>query len=168
MALDVPLARLFDYAVPETLSAQPGDRVVVPFGARQQLGVVIESDAASTVPESRMKPLAAVRDEAPRLTSEWLELMHFLSSYYHRPLGETVIASLPPRLRSVKPLPRKALAPAEGVASPQLVADASADRRAASGPWIALQRRRAGLALSFFTASPAAEKPRCTCISSRA
>ncbi len=121
VALDVPLARLFDYAVPETLSVQPGDRVVVPFGARQQLGVVIESDAASTVPESRMKPLAAVRDEAPRLTSEWLELMRFLSSYYHRPLGETVIASLPPRLRSVKPLPRKALAPAEGVACPQLV-----------------------------------------------
>ena len=121
VALDVPLARLFDYAVPETLSAQPGDRVVVPFGARQQLGVVIESDAASTVPESRMKPLAAVRDEAPRLTSEWLELMRFLSTYYHRPLGETVIASLPPRLRSVKPLPRKALALAEGLASPQLV-----------------------------------------------
>jgi primosomal protein N' (replication factor Y) (superfamily II helicase) len=121
VALDVPLARLFDYAVPQTLSVQPGDRVVVPFGARQQLGVVIESDAVSTLPESRMKALAAVRDEAPRLTSEWLELMRFLSSYYHRPLGETVIASLPPRLRSVKPLPRKALAPAEGVPSPELV-----------------------------------------------
>jgi primosomal protein N' (replication factor Y) (superfamily II helicase) len=121
VALDVPLARLFDYAVPETLSAQPGDRVVVPFGARQQLGVVIESDAASTVPASRMKLLVAVRDEAPRLTSEWLELMRFLSSYYHRPLGETVIAALPPRLRSLKPLPRKALAPAEGLACPQLV-----------------------------------------------
>jgi primosomal protein N' (replication factor Y) len=35
--------------------------------------------------------------------------MRFLSSYYQRPLGETIIAALPPRLRSVKPLPRKAL-----------------------------------------------------------
>jgi primosomal protein N' (replication factor Y) len=40
--------------------------------------------------------------------------MRFLSGYYQRPLGETIISSLPPRLRSVKPLPRKALAsPAE-------------------------------------------------------
>src|SRR3989475_4921981 len=35
--------------------------------------------------------------------------MRFLSGYYQRPLGETVIRALPPRLRSVKPLPRKAL-----------------------------------------------------------
>src|SRR5205823_3467556 len=54
----------------------------------------------------------AVRDDAPRLPADWLELMRFLSGYYQRPLGETVIASLPPRLRSVKPLPKKALASA--------------------------------------------------------
>src|SRR3989440_11785269 len=35
--------------------------------------------------------------------------MRFLAAYYQRPLGETVIAALPPRLRSLKPLPRKAL-----------------------------------------------------------
>jgi primosomal protein N' (replication factor Y) (superfamily II helicase) len=122
VALDVPLARLFDYALPEGLCAQPGDRVVVPFGTRQRLGVVIEADADSALPESRMKAVAAIRDEAPRLTHEWLELMRFLSAYYQRPLGETILASLPPRLRSVRPLPRKALAPATGVAAPTLVA----------------------------------------------
>src|SRR5688572_33183041 len=35
--------------------------------------------------------------------------MRFLAGYYQRPLGETMIAALPPRLRSTKPLPRKAL-----------------------------------------------------------
>jgi primosomal protein N' (replication factor Y) len=109
-ALDVPLATLFDYANPEGVNAQTGDRVIVPFGARQKIGVVIESGVASALPESRLKPLIAVRDDAPRLSAQWIELMRFLSGYYQRPLGETVIASLPPRLRSVKPLPKKVLA----------------------------------------------------------
>ncbi|HEX2199176.1 MAG TPA: primosomal protein N' [Burkholderiales bacterium] len=113
MALDVPLARLFDYAHPAVAPIQVGDRVVVPFGARQQLGVVIEAQADSALPVSKMKAIAAVRDDAPRLPADWLDLMRFLSGYYQRPLGETIISSLPPRLRSVKPLPRKALASAE-------------------------------------------------------
>jgi primosomal protein N' (replication factor Y) len=110
VALDVPLAKLFDYAQADGMDAQVGDRVVVPFGARQQLGVVVEAQVDTELPVSRMKAIAAVRDDAPRLPRDWLELMRFLSGYYQRPLGETLISALPPRLRSVKPLPRKALA----------------------------------------------------------
>ena len=86
-----------------------GDRVTVPFGTRQRLGVVVEADAASEVRAEKLKSIRAVRDDAPRLSGEWLELMRFLSAYYQRPLGETVIGALPPRLRSIKPLPKKAL-----------------------------------------------------------
>jgi len=110
VALDVPLPRLFDYAAPADASVMSGDRVTVPLGRRNQTGVVIEADIASDVALERVKSIIAVRDDAPRLPAPWLELMRFLSSYYHRPLGETVVAALPPRLRSVKPLPRKALA----------------------------------------------------------
>ena len=60
-----------------------------------------------------MKTIAAVRDDAPRLPPDWLELMRFLAGYYQRPLGETIIGALPPRLRSVKALPRKALSSAQ-------------------------------------------------------
>ncbi len=109
MALDVPLAKLFDYAVPDAIEVAAGDRVMIPFGARQRLGVVIEVDAASKLPANRLKSLVAIRDDAPRLPREWLELMRFLAGYYQRPLGETVIASLPPRLRSTRPLPKKSL-----------------------------------------------------------
>jgi primosomal protein N' (replication factor Y) len=121
VALNVPLAKLFDYALPQNMQAQVGDRVVVPFGARQQLGVIVETDAASELPASRMKAIAAVRDDAPRLSPDWLELMRFLAGYYQRPLGETIIGALPPRLRSVKPLPRKALAASTSENSPQFV-----------------------------------------------
>ncbi|HWA37637.1 MAG TPA: primosomal protein N' [Burkholderiales bacterium] len=108
LALDVPLGKLFDYAAPEGMGVQVGDRVVVPFGARQRIGIVVELASESEVPAGRIKPIAAVRDDAPRLSPAWLELMRFLSAYYQRPLGETVLGALPPRLRSVKPLPRKA------------------------------------------------------------
>src|SRR5580765_6676736 len=109
VALDVPLPLLFDYAAPEGIALSPGDRVTVPFGSRERIGVVIETQARSELPQARLKPISALREDAPRLSAQWLELMRFLSSYYQRPLGETVIASLPPRLRSVKPLPKKSL-----------------------------------------------------------
>jgi primosomal protein N' (replication factor Y) len=105
----VPLAKLFDYTSPEGKRAALGDRVAVRFGNRTQIGVVVESEAQTSIDAERLRSIGAVRDDAPRLSSEWLELMRFLSSYYQRPLGETIIAALPPRLRSVKPLPRKAL-----------------------------------------------------------
>src|SRR5207302_3473483 len=120
-ALDVPLAKLFDYRIPAGMEAQVGDRVVVPFGARERLGVVIEAGVTSELPAARVKPIAALRDDAPRLPADWLELMRFLSGYYQRPLGETVISALPPRLRSVKPLPRKALQSATAPASARFV-----------------------------------------------
>jgi len=109
VALDVPLAKLFDYSCPESIAVEIGDRVALRFGNRAQVGVVIERDAHSGIARERLKAINAVRDDAPRLPPDWLELMRFLSSYYQRPLGETIIAALPPRLRSVKPLPRKAL-----------------------------------------------------------
>jgi len=121
VALAVPLARLFEYSLPEGVSLQAGDRVLVPLGARQQIGVVLETQAESDLPPERMKPIAAVRDDAPRLSAQWLELMRFLSGYYQRPLGETIVSALPPRLRSVKPLPRKALVPPQGVSLPRFV-----------------------------------------------
>jgi primosomal protein N' (replication factor Y) len=71
--------------------------------------VVIEARATPTLPAERIRPISALRDDAPRLPEDWIALMRFLSGYYQRPLGETVISSLPPRLRSPKPLPRKVL-----------------------------------------------------------
>ena len=47
--------------------------------------------------------------------------MRFLSSYYQRPLGETIVSALPPRRRSVKPLPRKALVAPQGVSLARFV-----------------------------------------------
>jgi primosomal protein N' (replication factor Y) len=109
VALDVPLPKLFEYSLPEGIEARTGDRVAVRFGAQQRIGVVIEARVAPQLPAARIKPISALRDDAPRLPEQWITLMRFLSGYYQRPLGETVIGALPPRLRSTKPLPRKVL-----------------------------------------------------------
>ena len=113
VALDVPLATLFDYRSPAGETVSVGERVVVPFGRRERVGVVLGLANESALAPARLKPASRALRDAPALPLEWLELMRFLAGYYQRPLGETVIAALPPRLRSVKPLPRKALTPAD-------------------------------------------------------
>ncbi len=112
VALDVPLATLFDYARSEDIRADPGDRVVVPFGTRSRVGIVVEEGEGSAVAPDKLKPIVRRLEDAPRLSAAWLEFMRFLSGYYQRPLGETVMSALPPRLRSLKPLPKSVLAAA--------------------------------------------------------
>ena len=46
VALDVPLPRLFDYALPEGASVASGDRVTVQLGRRNHTGVVIDAEDA--------------------------------------------------------------------------------------------------------------------------
>jgi len=95
VALDVPLPKLFEYALPDGIDARVGDRVAVRFGAQQKIGVVIEARVVPELPAERIKPISALRDDAPRLPEEWITLMRFLCGYYQRPLGETVIGALP-------------------------------------------------------------------------
>jgi primosomal protein N' (replication factor Y) len=117
VALEVPVAKLFDYLIDDAMPAAVGDRVVVPFGARSRVGVVIEIGDGSAVASARLKPVTRVLEDAPRLSADWLEQMRFLATYYQRPLGETVAGALPPRLRSLKPLPKRRKASADAEAT---------------------------------------------------
>jgi primosomal protein N' (replication factor Y) len=146
VALDVPVAKLFDYLADDANSAAVGDRVVVPFGARERVGVVVQVSDASSIAPSRLKLVVRVLEDAPRLSASWLELMRFLSSYYQRPFGETVAGALPVRLRSLKPLPkrRKSAARVSTVATGQFSADHEPN------PAQAMAIERIGAALGSF------------------
>ena len=101
VAIPVPLRRVFDYAVGDIDPARllPGVRVRVPFGRREQIGVVLEAPRDVAEPEFECRPLTALLDEAPLLDAELLALCRWAADYYHHPLGEVLAAALPGPLR---------------------------------------------------------------------
>ena len=105
VAVNVPLSRLFDYRIP---AGEPkpvvGARVLVPFGRRQVIGVVIALSAKTDVPAAKIKPLSRVLDKEALLGPNDLWLIRFCSDYYHHPIGEVAAAALPAGLRQGKAL----------------------------------------------------------------
>ena len=103
VALDIRLSTLFDYTVAEGIAVATGQRVIVPFGRRQMVGVVMECVAATDMAPERIKPVKQVLHDSAPLSAELLDLLRFCSDYYRYPIGQTVLAALPTRLRSDKP-----------------------------------------------------------------
>jgi len=119
VALDLPLPRVFDYTCDEATHADIGMRVLVPFGNKHAVGVIVGLAGHSEVESGKLKPALRILRETPALDRDWLDLAQFCSGYYHRPLGEVVFNGLPRALRR----------PAAGAALKQ----ASAYRLLASG-----------------------------------
>lgn len=101
IALDVPLDRLFDYT-DNGFSARVGNRVIVPFAGRNLVGVVIDIVAQSDVDAEKLKPVTHVFDDVA-FDAASFKLLKFCADYYHAPLGQVLLASLPLRLRQTKP-----------------------------------------------------------------
>jgi primosomal protein N' (replication factor Y) len=107
VALDVPVDKLFDYRAPDATATDIGRRVVVPFGRKTMVGVIVETAAASEIPAARLKSATEVLRDLPPLPAEDLRLMRFAAEYYHHPLGAVVVGALPTRLRRVTGKPRR-------------------------------------------------------------
>ena len=80
VALDIPLSTLFDYTVDEVVA--PGQRVIVPFGNRQLLGVILECVATTSISSERIKAVIQVLYDSAPLSAELLKLLCFCSDYY--------------------------------------------------------------------------------------
>lgn len=102
IALNRPLRRLFDYIVPAGLTLKPGQRVKIPFGRQQAIGLVVETEI--TPPEGiTLKPVHNVLEDWPALPEETFRLLSWASDYYQHPLGECLFTALPPALRRGRP-----------------------------------------------------------------
>jgi len=106
VALDTPLDTCFDYrwtgdaeneAVP-----QAGQLVLVPFGRREVVGLIVGVREHSDVPLEKLKDAIAVRTQLAPLPQQWLDLCRFAADYYQRPLGEVAVPGLPKNLRAEK------------------------------------------------------------------
>jgi primosomal protein N' (replication factor Y) len=102
VALDVPVAKVFDYLAPDATAADVGQRVLVPFGRRQAVGIILELAHSSEVAGERLKSAIRVLRDWPPLAAGELRLIRFAADYYHHPMGAAVLSALPARLKRVK------------------------------------------------------------------
>lgn len=99
VVLDVPLPGPFDYR--HVAPVEPGTRVIVPFGRRKLIGVVVDNPAEPGYEPSQIKDVEQVLDDLPPLSERWMRLARFAADYYQRPLGEVMLPALPGPLRKV-------------------------------------------------------------------
>ena len=99
VVIDVPLAGPFDYRCAYPVSA--GMRVIVPFGRRKLIGMVVELPAVPAYDPKLIKDVESVLSDIDPLPDHWLKFAQFAADYYQRPLGEVVLPALPLSLRSV-------------------------------------------------------------------
>ncbi|WP_293625579.1 primosomal protein N' [Salinisphaera sp.] len=103
VAVPVPLYGGFDYLDLEDDGTTPiGSRVLVRFGRRRLVGVVLEAQVESELPRARLRPIEARLDEAPVFDEALLGLLRWAARYYHHPIGEALATALPAALRRAR------------------------------------------------------------------
>ncbi|TDS66089.1 replication restart DNA helicase PriA [Pantoea sp. PNA 14-12] len=103
VALPVPLPRLFDYLPPEGVQPVTGGRVIVPFGNRKMIGIVVAFSDSSDLATSQLKQVLTVLDRESLFPSSLWRILHWAADYYHSPLGEVLSHAIPVLLRQGKP-----------------------------------------------------------------
>ena len=103
VSLPVPLRRSFSYSTSTDANIVVGLRVLVPFGARQLVGIVVEANIEAD-PKIKIKAIISILDSIPIADTLLAKLIKWSSDYYHHPLGEVWQAALPKRVRLAKPL----------------------------------------------------------------
>jgi primosomal protein N' (replication factor Y) len=126
VSLPVPLDQPFTYSLPDTLRhrVKPGCRIVVPFGTRKLVGVILRCHDEH--PQVATKPAMRLLDPEPVLDSELIALGRWISAYYCAPLGE-VLRSMLPLAAEVRHGKTYSLTDAGRDAARQLLLDSSPD-----------------------------------------
>ncbi len=99
VALDCPVSSLFDYRSTGQ-PPQTGQLVVVPFGRRRQVGLVLEVAEHSHIADVRLRSIESILPVEP-LPDDTLALIRFSSEYYQCPIGQAAFVALPAALRHV-------------------------------------------------------------------
>jgi primosomal protein N' (replication factor Y) len=102
VAVPTPLEQTFTYGAAAAI--EPGTRVMVPFGFRKVVGVVVPPPTESAVrPKSfAIKDITSVIDSAPVYSPVLLKLASWIAAYYMHPIGEVLKAMLPASTKTTK------------------------------------------------------------------
>lgn len=93
--------KIFDYLIPPDMPLQVGDRVNVPFGNKIIEGYVIEI-ASQIDSKYKLKNILARLDAEPIITTEMLELMHYMRTAFYLRYVDCLRLFLPSKLRGGK------------------------------------------------------------------
>lgn len=106
VSIPCPLRMSFDYLSDNsTTSWQAGLRVRISFGSRELIGIIIKTKEISKEEDvSRLKPILECLDLQPIIPNDLMSLTHWLSDYYHHPLGDCFQTVLPTKIRKGEPL----------------------------------------------------------------
>lgn len=102
VALLSPLRRFFDYLPPvdvNAISCRPGQRIQIPFGSRQLIGVIASVHHNSPFPAHKLRHALRILDDNIPLPPRLFALCQWAADYYHHPLGDVLCNALPTKLR---------------------------------------------------------------------
>lgn len=102
IAVPSPLRQVFDYLPPDSADSmcfQPGQRIKVPFGRRQIVGVIIALSNHADCPANKLRAAIELIDQQPLLSGNVLKLCAWASDYYHHPIGDVIVGTLPKLFR---------------------------------------------------------------------
>ncbi len=91
--MPIPAHQLFTYSAPSTAEVAPGQRVVVPFGKRELIGIVVKTHDVAPVHSER--DMIELVDREPAISEHMLAFATWMSTYYLASLGETLRCALP-------------------------------------------------------------------------
>lgn len=105
VALNVPLYKTFEYSCVNDanlgIKSYEGRRVLVPFGSKEILGIVLSCDTKSTLPSNiKIRSITKWIDSKPLFSQDILKLLKWAASYYHYPIGEVLYGAIPTALRN--------------------------------------------------------------------
>lgn len=103
VVLDTPLDFSFDYRYPLAQGGEPipqvGQLIVVPFGRRTEVGLIIGVKNQSEIDDEKLKSALSLIEDVPPLHQQWIDLCRFAANYYQRSLGEVALPSIPKKIR---------------------------------------------------------------------
>ena len=127
------VAKPFTYLIPEGMKLTAGQRVAVPFGAREMEGIVTEVTAECDVPTEKLRTVSRTLDEYCAIPPELMALAQEMAGQAHCPMAETLRLMIPAQMRGgrirVKTVRTAQLAVPESEAKAAMEADRRRGKR---------------------------------------
>ena len=101
IAIGLPLRQCFTYK--SNVELKKGIRVLVPFGNKKLVGIVVKKNINSHLIEKSesIKDVISIIDKHTCFNSSIFNTILWASEYYHHPIGEVFFSFIPPILRKV-------------------------------------------------------------------